>query len=300
MPSADDEIHSLILSAAQRLSISQAYVEKDLRVFLLLKELFRDEHLLVFKGGTSLSMCFNLIRRFSEDIDISYGMESVSRGERRKAKEKIIQCIAQSGCELMNPGQQRSRRILNKFFCSFPSNFSINGRNEVRIELAAQAPSFPVQEAFIQPLVIQGIPEPYKDEIISKYGWNKVKVRTQAPLRTFVDKVFALCDYYVLGKMTRYSRHIYDLKCLSNVVDLNQGFLDLFQRIRSIREELEYCPSSKPGLKVSALLKEIIQTHYYRDDYRRLTAPLLYDQTKYESCIEAIERIADYLFLNGF
>ena len=287
-----------IEQTARFFTVDPSFVIKDYYVSLILKGI-SSSPLLVFKGGTSLSMCFHLINRFSEDIDVSYVDGPISRGQKRDSKELIAKAIDKVGVTLMNPGTQRSRRILNKYLCRFPSFLSQTGTDTIRIELAAQAPSFPTQTASICSLVGTWLLKGEKASLAKEYDLEPFQIRTQAPLRTFVDKVFALCDYYVLGKMTRYSRHIYDLKCLSNVVDLNQGFLDLFQRIRSIRERLEYCPSSKPGLKVSTLLKEIIQTHYYRDDYRRLTAPLLYDQTKYESCIEVVERIADYLSLNG-
>lgn len=49
-------------------------LEKDLWVVLTLRALF-DSPLsadLTFKGGTSLSKVFNIINRFSEDIDLTY------------------------------------------------------------------------------------------------------------------------------------------------------------------------------------------------------------------------------------
>jgi len=53
----------------------QAYtqIEQDLIISRVLVELFSDDLLkksLAFRGGTSLSKCYNLIERFSEDIDI--------------------------------------------------------------------------------------------------------------------------------------------------------------------------------------------------------------------------------------
>ena len=49
-------------------------VEKDFWLVKLLKLLFSDNDFLkhhVFKGGTSLSKCFGMIQRFSEDVDIT-------------------------------------------------------------------------------------------------------------------------------------------------------------------------------------------------------------------------------------
>ena len=51
--------------------INQVAIEKDWWVTAVLKALFQTScrESLVFKGGTSLSKGFNIIERFSEDID---------------------------------------------------------------------------------------------------------------------------------------------------------------------------------------------------------------------------------------
>lgn len=52
-------------------------IEKDWWVTLTLKVLFQTRYAkhMVFKGGTSLSKCWKLISRFSEDIDIALAPE---------------------------------------------------------------------------------------------------------------------------------------------------------------------------------------------------------------------------------
>jgi Nucleotidyl transferase AbiEii toxin, Type IV TA system len=67
--------------AAERLSFSStAVVEKDFWVCWLLQKLFAlDDEVgpLTFKGGTSLSKCYGLIARFSEDIDIDVERKTI-------------------------------------------------------------------------------------------------------------------------------------------------------------------------------------------------------------------------------
>src|SRR3546814_21020539 len=61
-------------TAAQRLGTTPHNVEKDFWVCWTLDALFNglpDGPRLLFKGGTSLSKGFGLIRRFSEDIDVT-------------------------------------------------------------------------------------------------------------------------------------------------------------------------------------------------------------------------------------
>ena len=64
----------LFRATAGRMELHPVNVEKDFWVCWLLKQLFTLPALdgwLVFKGGTSLSKCFDLIKRFSEDIDLA-------------------------------------------------------------------------------------------------------------------------------------------------------------------------------------------------------------------------------------
>jgi hypothetical protein len=70
---AENERKTVFLNSAQKMGMHEAVIEKDFWVCLVLDYLFHKnqykEHL-AFKGGTSLSKCFSLIKRFSEDIDL--------------------------------------------------------------------------------------------------------------------------------------------------------------------------------------------------------------------------------------
>ncbi|TAN16220.1 MAG: nucleotidyl transferase AbiEii/AbiGii toxin family protein, partial [Rhizobiaceae bacterium] len=72
--SSVDESRALFETVAAHLKTQAANIEKDLYVCWVLDFLFnrrRDDPIgLYFKGGTSLSKAYGLIRRFSEDIDI--------------------------------------------------------------------------------------------------------------------------------------------------------------------------------------------------------------------------------------
>jgi len=63
----------IIESIAEKTQLSPDAIEKDWWVTMTLRALFScdcADHI-VFKGGTSLSKAWNLIERFSEDIDIA-------------------------------------------------------------------------------------------------------------------------------------------------------------------------------------------------------------------------------------
>lgn len=90
------------------MGLPEAIIEKDFWVCWTLNYLFCNsawrEHL-AFKGGTSLSKCFNLIHRFSEDIDLILDWRLV-------------------GCPKDEPWAERSRNQQDKY------NKAVNARTE--------------------------------------------------------------------------------------------------------------------------------------------------------------------------
>ena len=67
-----DERIAMLQRAEEKFRINQVAIEKDWWVTVVLNALFKCScaDLLIFKGGTSLSKGWNLIERFSEDIDL--------------------------------------------------------------------------------------------------------------------------------------------------------------------------------------------------------------------------------------
>ncbi len=86
---------------AARRNIAFDIVEKDFWVCWVLDVLFGIpgfKNSFIFKGGTSLSKCFNVIERFSEDIDISITRETLGftgdrDPERQASKTKAAQTV---------------------------------------------------------------------------------------------------------------------------------------------------------------------------------------------------------------
>ena len=97
LPASEREI--LFRNTAEKTSLTEAIIEKDFWVCWTLDYLFHDsrwkEHL-AFKGGTSLSKCYDLIHRFSEDIDLILDWRLV-------------------GCEKDEPWAERSKNQQDKY-----------------------------------------------------------------------------------------------------------------------------------------------------------------------------------------
>jgi hypothetical protein len=77
--SREDQREAL-LAAAERSGRPLHLLEKDVWVVWALRHLFAGRHAqhLVFKGGTSLSKAYGVIRRFSEDVDLTYDIRAIA------------------------------------------------------------------------------------------------------------------------------------------------------------------------------------------------------------------------------
>lgn len=109
------EWKEIIETVARELGRSEQMVEKDTIQSMFLYELAKSELPFVFKGGTSLSKAYNLIDRFSEDIDLSMNRRP-TQSERVKSKELIIEIAENLGLVLSNPEEIQGKRTAGSGF----------------------------------------------------------------------------------------------------------------------------------------------------------------------------------------
>lgn len=94
----DSERQLYIEQAATRRGLSPVILEKDFWVCLLLGILFesRFAKCLVFKGGTSLSKVHGIIKRFSEDIDLSVSPDFLNLPEAGTSRNQANKWMARA------------------------------------------------------------------------------------------------------------------------------------------------------------------------------------------------------------
>ena len=88
----NNDFEGAIVATAEYFEIPEIFIEKDYWVTYALHQLFHSEikDLIVFKGGTSLSKCYNVIKRFSEDIDLVVVKSNDDTGNDLKRKLKAV------------------------------------------------------------------------------------------------------------------------------------------------------------------------------------------------------------------
>jgi len=225
--------------------INQVAIEKDWWVTITLKALFQTEcaESLVFKGGTSLSKGFNIIERFSEDIDLAihhsfFGIEKTSKSQREKLRKlsrtyihetlstQLDDRLKEFGVSgyrienvthaLGNGGEQHpidSDKDPTVILLHYPSivEESISYiPPRVKIEISCLSMDEPLELRDIRSL----IGETFEGEDTHA----DCKIRTVVPTRTFLEKLFLLAEEFQKDKprSVRMSRHLYDIDKLMN------------------------------------------------------------------------------------
>ena len=272
------EREELFLVSAREKSLPTAVVEKDFWVCWTLDYLFHDsswkDHL-AFKGGTSLSKCFDLIHRFSEDIDLILDWRVVGCGkdepwaDRSKNQQDKFNKAVNARTEvflaekLVPKLEADFRTLLNDDFqinidstdpqtvCfAYPRLFSEGAILPIiRLEIGALAAWTPTQEATVTPFAAEQYPQVFECPSTS--------LRTVAPERTFWEKVTILHKeaFRTNGKFPpRYSRHYYDLWCMAQSPVKGAAFqdLDLLRQVVAFKDRFYPAPSAhyelaKPG-----------------------------------------------------
>lgn len=235
----------LFAATAERLDTLPSYVEKDFWVCLVLDCLYnrlpQAQPKLLFKGGTSLSKAFGLIRRFSEDIDLVIHREDLGfagehdptlsgslSGKKRTALFEDLKAACShyvqgdlavalasllgDSCNLVPDEDDRDRQTL---LIEYPSLYSGSDLSyvapRVKLEGGARSALDPTRIASITSYVAEDLPE----------DWPSLEadnIRTLDPARTYLEKLLILHGVYYghhdEGRLPtdrdRVSRHYYD------------------------------------------------------------------------------------------
>jgi predicted nucleotidyltransferase component of viral defense system len=190
---------------------------------------------LVFKGGTSLSKGWNLIQRFSEDIDLVLDKEFLGfKGE--------------LGNNAIKKLRKKSHNFLtNKFTKDLQAKFIEVGLVNVTVKhketehdhidpivIEIYYPKLTEHDAYLKPGVLvevgsRSLRDPFTNRTFSTmvaenyskepFSDNPITVPTVNPIRTFLEKIFLLHEEHQRPdekrRVNRLSRHLYDIEKLS-------------------------------------------------------------------------------------
>ena len=272
----------IIDSVANDLKRNPIMIEKDTIQSMFLYELTKYDFPFVFKGGTSLSKTYNIINRFSEDIDLSLNRKT-TESEKRKSKEIIMNTASKLGLVLTNPDKVMSRHDYNKYVFVYDSLFS-EEKLEIVVETSYFQISYPVNKKEISSY-INSFCKNNNVEMPFEFDAMKFEMNVQSLERTFIDKIFAVCDYKIENMMDRDSRHLYDIAKIEPMIAYDDDLKELISKVRHDRMNSKNNPSANPKYNINEMLKDIIDSDFFKSDYNNITLKLLYENYSYEDAI---------------
>lgn len=241
----------LLMQANIATRIQKKNIEKDWWVTQVLKAIFAlpySEHL-SFKGGTSLSKAWNIIERFSEDIDIAISREylgfagelsrtQVSDKLRRAAcsfvREKLSADIKQ---QLIANGIREDLFSVHVnitsvstvdpevVYIEYKSLFPFDDyvQNTVKVEVGGRSMFEPLQSVMLSSIIDETFPN-------AAFVEPAFPVNVVRPERTFLEKVMLLHEEFAKPmaevRTERMSRHLYDLERMLHTDIAERGLND--------------------------------------------------------------------------
>lgn len=216
---------------------SSSATEKDWWVTHTLSVIFSMDcaNALTFKGGTSLSKAWNLIQRFSEDIDLALDREflgftgELSKKDVKKLRKESFKFIKEVFAEeLKNKFAElgfrevnvKPREVENRDQDPLIIEIYYNKLTEIDTYLKpgilVEIGSRSLREPFTQRTFGTFVSQIYKDKLFAD---KPISIPVVNPERTFLEKIFLLHEEFQKPqdkiRVERLSRHLYDIEKLS-------------------------------------------------------------------------------------
>jgi predicted nucleotidyltransferase component of viral defense system len=275
----------LLLDIADKFGFSSVeYVNKDYFVVQVLSLVSRLQILdcqFVFTGGTCMAKCYHLLKRMSEDIDITVvysGKELLSRSQTRErfglVKHQILEVLQQEFPHASVVADHYNQHQV--FTIPYPVVAQSPLKPEVKLEISRFRLHLPAHSQSAVSLVNQETRQ--KPEVSN--------ILCVDPLETLADKIVALprrvCNWLLQSKHTvkekidyaSIIRHVYDIYKISSKVDMIK-LKDLVTKI-ILQDKVEYKNKSlawiaNPKVETQSALSELKKPEYkiMFDNYAR-------------------------------
>lgn len=321
----EEQQRTVFKETSSRVHLPVVAIEKDFWVTEILNMLFSLPYAnkMVFKGGTSLSKIWGIIRRFSEDIDIAicrsmFGLEGDATKKQLKKLRKsssvfvrdtlskdLESAVKVSGLDKFlevipdpdgegdstYPEPRKIHIYYQSLFEKTPGSYL---RDEIQLEVGARSLFEPTTCARINSFVGQQFPDLSRADV-------DVDIVAAVASKTFLEKAFLLHELFTTDgcrNANRKSRHLYDLHRLLEVGIAEKAIPDdaLWETIRHHREiftsvrDVDYTPDVRKRICLIPP-QNVINT--WKNDYDTMVANMIYDDIKptFDNIINSVHKI---------
>jgi predicted nucleotidyltransferase component of viral defense system len=317
-----------INKAVFSLNLPLEAIEKDIWVTAVLRSLFAlpyAEHI-SFKGGTSLSKCWNVIERFSEDVDIAINREYFGfLGETFTIKQ-ISKNLRKACCKFCRNTLQfdLAKQVIADGIDENMFSVSMNITDVTTIDpekIFVEYKSLFIDkqtnstENYIRPVVVleingRSMKEPLEsveiksfiDETFTSKAFadKPFSVSVVAPERTFLEKICLLHEEFSKQderiRVNRMSRHLYDIARMldTKIVEKALNNTNLYKSIIAHRrmfmaiKDFDYDTLSPATINI--IPPEFVVAKW-EDDYNKMQTMIYGEYMPFNKLIEKIKQL---------
>ena len=320
---SQDKRNLLFEATARDMKVSTTVIEKDFWVCVVLNYLLNEskyKNYFIFKGGTSLSKCYGVIKRFSEDVDLILKWDSIGfkdeevyanrsknqdykfetlmneKGSafiQNELKKDLIDNLASKVEHMEIVSDENDPMIL---YVKYPSAYCDTYiSSSVKLEIGPVAAKTPTEIKKVEPYCFKHFnvenKEPFEVEIVSiaRTFWEKLLILYAETNRPTEKKAPA-----------RYSRHFYDVYMIYKSDYFNQIIKNksLFEEVKAFKSK--YYRTSWSNIENSSLesinvvpsndrLKEIFS------DYENMKDMIFDSRPSFEEVISGLHELENIL-----
>ena len=295
----------LFIKISDQTGLPFSAVEKDWWVTHTLSIIFSMDcaKSLVFKGGTSLSKAWNLIERFSEDIDLALDREYL--GFEGELSKKEIHKLRYASYDFLT----------TKFTCELREKFNSLGFTDVGVKyretinhdqdplvIEIYYPKLTEKDIYLHPGILvevgsRSLKEPYSQRVFKTmlseifpdrpFADSEITIPTVNPERTFLEKVFLLHEEFQRPpqkmRVERLSRHLYDIEKLSQTPYFQKALSDknLYDTIVAHRSKFSHLEGVDYSKHAPAYIKIVPPENLlsiWEKDYEEMVENMIYGE----------------------
>ncbi len=228
---------NIFTETGKNMGLPAVAIEKDWWVVHTLSLIYTMEcaRSLVFKGGTSLSKGWNLIQRFSEDIDLALDREYLGfTGELENADVRRLRRVSYDYMTTTFTEELRSKFAEVGFTDVNVKYREVLNHDQDPMIIEIYYPKLTEKDSYLKPGILvevgsRSLIEPFTDRTFptmvaenypgQPFSDKPITIPTVNPERTFLEKIFLLFEEFQKPEEKRrvdgLSRHLYDIEKLS-------------------------------------------------------------------------------------
>ena len=302
----DETKRNIFIKTGEEVNLPPIAIEKDWWVVHTLNIVFSMDCAseLIFKGGTSLSKAWDLIERFSEDIDLALNREflgfkgELSKGDIRRLRRASFEYMTTTFTD------ELKKKIADAGFTDVTIKYQeVKNHDQDPIIIEIYYPKLIEKDSYLKPGLLlevgsRSLKEPNTVRIFntltaqqfhnSKFADKPIAIPTVNPERTFLEKIFLLHEEFQRPeekiRVDRLSRHLYDIEKLmhTSYAEIALNNQDLYNTIVAHRSKYSKISGVDYNKQQAEHIKFLPPDKYlslWEEDYLQMQENMIYGES---------------------